>query len=119
MKTDAERLRNGCLFNFQIPSGSRRILNQGRLVEVLSCTQVILDPLTSSEIEDEYRHFFLENNAVQRRIVKYTPDHVATVVPPFEVTTVLEALSHRHSCLYFCPLHLPPVALAFRFQRLP
>ena len=119
VKTDAERLRNGCLFNFQIPSGSRRILNQGRLVEVLSCTQVILDPLTSSEIEDEYRHFFLENNAVQRRIVKYTPDHVATVVPPFEVTTVLEALSHRHSCLYFCPLPFPPVALAFRFQRLP
>jgi hypothetical protein len=84
-------------------------LNQGRIVEVLSCTQVILDPLTSSDIEDEYRHFFLENNAIQRRIVKYTPDHVATVVPPFEVTTTLttQSLRPRPSI----SVHFPPLAL--------
>ena len=62
--TEVDRYKNGCLFNFQIPSGSRRILHQGRIVQSLSTTQVILDPLTSSDIEDEYRHFFLENNSI-------------------------------------------------------
>ena len=90
--TEAERRRNGCLFNFQIPSGSRRILNQGRIVHALSCTQIILDPLTSSEIEDEYRHFFLENNGIQRRIIKYTPEHIVTVVPPFEIRPVVNTM---------------------------
>ena len=109
VKREAERLRNGCLFNFQIPSGSRRILNQGRIVEVLSCTQVILDPLTSSDIEDEYRHFFLENNNIQRRIVKYTPDHVATIVPPFEVTAAPKTQSRRPRPSF--PVHFPSLSL--------
>ena len=90
--TEAERHRNGCLFNIQIPSGSRRILNQGRIVQSLSCTQFILDPLTSSETEDEYRHFFLENNGIQRRIIKYTPDHIVTVVPPFDIRPVVNTM---------------------------
>jgi len=90
--TEVERHKNGCLFNFQIPSGSRRILNQGRIVQSLSTTQVILDPLTSSDILDEYRHFFLENNGIQRRIVKYTPEHVATVVPPFDIRPIVNTM---------------------------
>jgi hypothetical protein len=86
--TEAERYKNGCLLNLQIPSGSRRILAQGRIVQSLSCNQIIIDPLTSSEIEDEYRHFFLENNGFQRRIIKYTPDRVVTVLPPFDLRPI-------------------------------
>jgi hypothetical protein len=90
--TEAERRKNGCLFNLNIPSGSRRILNQGRIVQSLSTSQFILDPLTSSDVEDEYRHFFLENDSVQRRIVKYTCDHVVTVMPPFDVRPVVNTM---------------------------
>jgi len=90
--TETVRQRNGCLFNMQIPSGSRRIVNQGRIVQSLSCTQFILDPLTSSELENEYRHFFLENNGIQRRIIKYTPDHIATVLPPFDIRPVVNTM---------------------------
>lgn len=90
--TEVERQRNGCLFNMQIPSGSRRIVNQGRIVQSLSCSQFILDPLTSSELENEYRHFFLENNGIQRRIIKYTPDHIVTVMPPFDIRPVVNTM---------------------------
>ena len=92
VQIDSERHKNGLLLDLQIPSGSRRILNQGRIVQVLSLNQFAIDPVTSSQIEDEYRYFFFETGGHQRRIVKYTQDHVVTVLPPFESRPVVNTM---------------------------